>query len=97
MIGVLLIAHEPLATALMHCTRHVFKRVPPQLAALDRTNISVQELTVRAALEGHRDHVYHAAFLDPHTAATLTLWRGTAAQYAAIGTKDSNTVYVVVD
>ena len=35
MIGVLIIAHEPLATALMHCTRHVFKRVPPQLAALD--------------------------------------------------------------
>ncbi|RUP38860.1 MAG: hypothetical protein EKK60_08710 [Gordonia sp. (in: high G+C Gram-positive bacteria)] len=31
------------------------------------------------------------------TATTLTLWRGTAAQYAAIGTKDSNTVYVVVD
>lgn len=35
MIAVLIIAHEPLATALMHCTRHVFKRVPPQLAALD--------------------------------------------------------------
>lgn len=35
MIGVLIIAHEPLATALMHCTRHVFKRVPAQLAALD--------------------------------------------------------------
>ena len=31
------------------------------------------------------------------TATSLTLWRGTAAQYAAIGTKDSNTVYVVVD
>ena len=35
MIAVLIIAHEPLATALMHCTRHVFKRVPPQVAALD--------------------------------------------------------------
>ena len=35
MIGVLIIAHEPLATALMHCTRHVFKRVPPQLASHD--------------------------------------------------------------
>jgi len=29
------------------------------------------------------------------TATTLTLWTGTAAQYAAIGTKDSNTIYVV--
>lgn len=50
-----------------------FGALPPQLAALDRTNINVQELTVRAALEGNRDHVYHAAYLDPHTAATLTL------------------------
>ena len=50
-----------------------FGALPPQLAALDRTNISVQELTVRAALEGNRDHVYHAAYLDLHTAATLTL------------------------
>lgn len=29
------------------------------------------------------------------TGTSLTLWTGTAAQYAAIGTKDSNTVYVV--
>ncbi|MET0506616.1 MAG: PTS fructose transporter subunit IIA [Burkholderiaceae bacterium] len=35
MIAVLIIAHEPFATALMHCTRHVFKRVPAQVAALD--------------------------------------------------------------
>lgn len=50
-----------------------FGALPPHLAALDRTNINVQELTVRAALEGDRNHVYHAAYLDPHTAATLTL------------------------
>ena len=29
------------------------------------------------------------------TATTLTLWIGTAAQYAAIGTKDASTVYAV--
>ncbi len=47
--------------------------LPPHLAALNRTNINVQELTVLAALEGNRDHVYHAAYLDPHTASVLTL------------------------
>ncbi len=30
------------------------------------------ELTVLAALEGSREHVYQAALLDPNTAATLT-------------------------
>jgi alpha-galactosidase len=45
--------------------------LPPQLAALMRTNIGVQELTVEAALTGRRDHVYQAAMLDPHTAAEL--------------------------
>ncbi|MFN8224664.1 MAG: alpha-glucosidase/alpha-galactosidase [Gaiellales bacterium] len=46
--------------------------LPPQLAALNRTFANVCELTVRAALEGKREHVYHAAMLDPNTAATLT-------------------------
>jgi alpha-galactosidase len=46
--------------------------LPPQLAALNRTFLNVVELTVRAALEGSRDHVYQAALLDPNTAATLT-------------------------
>jgi alpha-galactosidase len=45
--------------------------LPPQLAALIRTNVNVQELTVEAALTGAREHVYHAAMLDPHTAAEL--------------------------
>ncbi|MGF6768489.1 alpha-galactosidase [Paraburkholderia sp. GAS199] len=45
--------------------------LPPQLAGLMRTNIGVQELTVEAALTGRREHVYHAAMLDPHTAAEL--------------------------
>jgi alpha-galactosidase len=47
--------------------------LPPQLAALIRTNVNVHELTVEAALTGKREHVYHAAMLDPHTAAELDL------------------------
>jgi len=47
--------------------------LPPQLTALIRTNVNVQELTVEASLTGRRDHVYHAAMLDPHTAAELDL------------------------
>ncbi len=47
--------------------------LPPQLAALMQTNANVQGLTVEAALTGEREHVYHAAMLDPHTAAELSL------------------------
>jgi alpha-galactosidase len=47
--------------------------LPPQLAALNRTFLNVVELTVRAVLDGRRDHVYQAALLDPNTAATLTV------------------------
>ena len=46
--------------------------LPPQLAALNRTFLNVCELTVRAALEGRRDHVEHAALLDPNAAGTLS-------------------------
>jgi alpha-galactosidase len=52
--------------------------LPPHLAALMQTNINVQALTVEALLTGNRDHIYHAAMLDPHTAAELDLdqiWR----------------------
>jgi alpha-galactosidase len=47
--------------------------LPPQLAAMMQTNINVQSLTVEAALTGKREHIYHAAMLDPHTAAELDL------------------------
>lgn len=47
--------------------------LPPQLAALMQTNVNVQSLTVEAALTGKREHIYHAAMLDPHTAAELDL------------------------
>jgi alpha-galactosidase len=52
--------------------------LPPQLSAMMQTNINVQSLTVEAALTGNRDYVYHAAFLDPHTAAELDLDQITA-------------------
>jgi alpha-galactosidase len=47
--------------------------LPSQLAALNRTNINVQELTVEAALSGDVEAVYHAVMLDPLTAAVCTL------------------------
>jgi alpha-galactosidase len=47
--------------------------LPAQLAALNRTNINVQELIVEAALTGSKDAVYHAVMLDPLTAAVCTL------------------------
>jgi alpha-galactosidase len=48
-------------------------KLPPQLSALMRTNINVQELTVAALIEENPEHIYHAAMLDPHTAAELDL------------------------
>ncbi len=47
--------------------------IPPQLIALMRTQINVQELTVRALLDENTEHLVHAAMLDPHTAAELDL------------------------
>jgi alpha-galactosidase len=47
--------------------------LPPQLTALIRTNINVQELTVAALMTENKEHIYHAAMLDPHTSAELDL------------------------
>jgi alpha-galactosidase len=47
--------------------------LPPQLAALNRTNINTQLLTIEAALTGKKEHIYHAAMLDPHTSAELSM------------------------
>ncbi|MGR3617323.1 MAG: alpha-glucosidase/alpha-galactosidase [Paracoccaceae bacterium] len=47
--------------------------IPPQLIALMRSQINVQELTVRALVEENREYIYHAAMMDPHTAAELDL------------------------
>ncbi|QQA42796.1 alpha-glucosidase/alpha-galactosidase [Pelagovum pacificum] len=51
----------------------VVEDIPPQLIALMRTNINVQDLTVQALLTENPEHIYHAAMLDPHTAAELDL------------------------
>jgi alpha-galactosidase len=47
--------------------------LPPQLAAVNRTNINVQELAVQAALMEGLEHVYHAVALDPLSSALLML------------------------
>src|SRR3954447_18890761 len=47
--------------------------LPVQCAALNRTFLNVVELTVAAALEGSREHVYHAAMLDPNASGSLGL------------------------
>jgi len=50
-----------------------FGSVQPQLAALMRTNINVQQLTVEALMTEDPEYIYHAAYLDPHTSAELDL------------------------
>ncbi len=47
--------------------------LPPQCAALNRTNINVQQLAVEAVLTEDAEHIYHAVMLDPLTGALLTL------------------------
>lgn len=48
-------------------------KLPEQLAALNRTNINPQLLTIEAALTGKRELIYMAAMLDPHTSAELSI------------------------
>jgi alpha-galactosidase len=50
-----------------------FGDLPPQCAATCAPHTAVQNLTVRAALEGRREHVYHAAMLDRHAPSVLSL------------------------
>ncbi|PTK93553.1 alpha-glucosidase/alpha-galactosidase [Staphylococcus gallinarum] len=47
--------------------------LPEQLAALNRTNINTQLLTIEAALTQSKDKIYQAALLDPHTASELSI------------------------
>ena len=48
-------------------------RLPVQLAAMNMTNINPQLLTIEAAVTGKKEHIYHAAMLDPHTSAQLSI------------------------
>ncbi|MEM1581678.1 MAG: alpha-glucosidase/alpha-galactosidase [Candidatus Bathyarchaeia archaeon] len=47
--------------------------LPPQCAALNRTNINVQELAVKAAVEKDKTLAFQAVLLDPLTSAILTI------------------------
>ena len=49
------------------------ENIPPQLTAIMRSNIAVQELTVEALVTENPEHIYHAAMMDPHTGAELDL------------------------
>ena len=47
--------------------------LPEQCAALNRTNINVQLLTIEAARTLKKDYIYQAVIMDPHTAAELPI------------------------
>jgi alpha-galactosidase len=47
--------------------------LPVQLAAMNMTNINVHLIIIEAARTKKRENIYHAAMLDPHTAAELSL------------------------
>jgi alpha-galactosidase len=47
--------------------------LPPQCAALNRTQINVHILTAEASLKGDPEHIVHAVALDPLSAAVCTL------------------------
>ena len=47
--------------------------LPEQLAAMNRTNINPQLLTIEAAVSKKKSDIYRAAMLDPHTAAELSI------------------------
>ncbi len=48
-------------------------RLPEVLAAMNRTNINVQLLTIEAAVKRKKDIIYQAAMLDPHTSSELSI------------------------
>ena len=47
--------------------------LPEQCAALNRTNINVQLLTIEAARTLKKDYIYQAALMDPHTMSELSI------------------------
>ena len=48
-------------------------RLPVQLAAMNMTNINVHLITIEAAVTRKKEHIYHAAMLDPHTGSELSI------------------------
>ncbi len=47
--------------------------LPPQLAAMNMSNINVQLLTIEAAVTKKKEYIYHAAMMDPHTSSELSI------------------------
>lgn len=47
--------------------------LPEQCAAINRTNINVQLMTIEAARTLKKDYIYMAAMLDPHTSSELSI------------------------
>ena len=47
--------------------------LPEQCAALNRTNINVQLMTIEAAMTLKKDAIYQAAMLDPHCQSELSI------------------------
>jgi alpha-galactosidase len=48
-------------------------RLPVQLAAMNMTHVNVHLVTIEAAVTLKKEHVYHAAMLEPHIAAELSI------------------------
>lgn len=55
------------------CFPHTVGSLPEQCAAINRTNINMQLLTIEAAISHKREAIYHAALLDPHASAELSI------------------------
>ena len=47
--------------------------LPAQLAAMNMTNVNVHLLAIEAAVTKKKEHIYHAAMLDPHTSSELSI------------------------
>ena len=47
--------------------------LPPQLAALNQSNINVQQMVLKACIERDKNSIFHALLLDPLTSAVLTI------------------------
>jgi len=66
-------AEGPIFADKMGLHKTIVGDIPPQCAALNLSNISVQRLTVLAAKSGDPDTVVQACAMDPLTSAVLTL------------------------
>ncbi len=47
--------------------------LPEQCAALNRTNINLQLMTIEAAMTRRKEAIYQAAMLDPHLQSELSI------------------------